>query len=169
MVPEYLVFDELIFNSEIEMEKITLRLSTDEDKAYAVALDYALNGSEHVLLKREEKITKAISKSNCFIVLRDSLSVGFVLFDYRFFDQGWIELLIIEKNERGKGIGKRTLELLCEHSKTNKVFTSTNKSNLQMQKALVNAGFIFAGRLEGLDEGDPELFYYNVKVSNLNS
>lgn len=168
MVLEDLVFDAYIFNSEIEMEKITLRLATDGDKAYVVALDYALNGSEHVLLKREKKITKAISKSNCLIVLRDSLPVGFVLFDYRFFDQGWIELLIIEENERGKRIGKRTLELLCEHSKTNKVFTSTNKSNLQMQKALANAGFIFAGRLEGLDEGDPELFYYKEKVSNLN-
>ena len=29
-----------------------------------------------------------------------------------------------------------------------------------MQKALKKAGFVFAGEVKGLDEGDPELFYY---------
>ncbi len=29
-----------------------------------------------------------------------------------------------------------------------------------MQKALNKAGFSFAGKIEGLDEGDPELFYF---------
>ena len=29
-----------------------------------------------------------------------------------------------------------------------------------MQKALMKAGFSFAGKLIGLDEGDPELFYF---------
>jgi RimJ/RimL family protein N-acetyltransferase len=111
-------------------------------------------------LKREEKITKAISDKECFLILADNKEVGFMLFDYRFFDRGWIELIIIAEKSRGKGIGGQAMELICKQSKTKKVFTSTNSSNIQMQKALTKVGFTFAGKIDGLDDGDPELFYY---------
>ncbi len=130
------------------------------DKAIAVDFDYSLNRVEHIELKREEKITKAISDEECYIILADNRSVGFMIFDYRFFDQGWIELIVIEEKYRGKGIGVQAIDLIGKQCKTNKLFTSTNSSNTQMQKALSKAGFSFAGKVNGLDEGDPELFYY---------
>jgi len=142
------------------MEGIGLRLATTKDKSFAIALDYSLDKDEHNELKKEEKITKAISDGECFIILANNRRVGFILFDYRFFDNGWIELIIIEKEYRGKGIGGQAIDLVCKQSKTNKVFTSTNSSNIQMQKTLTKAGFAFAGKVEGLDGGDPELFYY---------
>ncbi len=101
----------------------------------------------------------------CFIILADDRAIGFVIFDYRFFDQGWIELIIIDEEYRGKGISGKTFDLIFKQCKTNKVFTSTNSSNTQMQKALTKAGFSFAGKLNGLDDGDPELFYYK-KANN---
>ena len=91
--------------------------------------------------------------------------MGFVLFDYCFFDQGWIELIIIDEKYRGQGIGVQTLNLLHKQCKAEKIFTSTNTSNARMQRALDKAGFSFAGRIDGLDDGDPELFYYK-KVNN---
>jgi hypothetical protein len=66
---------------------VSLRLATKKDKSLVVAFDYALDKDEHIKLKREEKITKAISDKECFIVLADSMVVGFVIFDYRFFAQ----------------------------------------------------------------------------------
>ena len=142
------------------METIRLKRATIKDKALVVDFDYSLDANEHIELKREEKITKAIYDKTCFIILADNRAVGFVIFDYRFFDQGWIELIVIEKNYRGKGIGVQAIELICKQCKTNKIFTSTNSSNTQMQKALIKVGFSFAGTINGLDEGDPELFYY---------
>ena len=142
------------------MEKISLRKATLKDKAIVVDFDYSLDKVEHVKLNREEKITKAILGEECFIILADNREVGFVLFDYRFFDQGWIELIMIDEKYRGKGIGGHAIDLICKQCKTNKVFTSTNRSNRQMQKALSKGGFSFSGKLIGLDEGDPELFYY---------
>ena len=142
------------------MENISLRKATIKDKALVVDFDYSLNKVEHIELKREEKITKAILSEECFIILADDRAVGFVIFDYRFFDQGWIELIVVEENYRGKGIGGQAIDLICKQSKTNKVFTSTNSSNTQMQKALHKVGFSFAGKINGLDEGDPELFYF---------
>ena len=142
------------------MENISLRKATIKDKEVAIALDYNLDKIEHIELKREEKITKAILNNQSHMILADKKPVGFIIFDYRFFDLGWIELIIIEKQNRGKGIGGHALDLICKQSKTDKVFTSTNSSNIQMQKALNKADFTFAGELKGLDDGDPELFYY---------
>lgn len=142
------------------MKRIGLRMATKKDKSWVVALDYALDQDEHIQLSREEKITKAIANKECFIVLADDKEVGFIIFDYRFFDQGWIELIIIDEKQRGKGIGWQAIELICQECKTDKLFTSTNKSNTLMQRALEKAGFSFAGELNGLDDGDPELFYY---------
>lgn len=142
------------------MENIMLKKATSEDIAIVVDFDYRLDKDEHIKLNREEKIIKAISNDECFLILVDTQEVGFVIFDYRFFYQGWIELIIIDEKYRRKGIGGKTFDLICEKCKSDKVFTSTNRSNTQMQRALEKAEFSFAGELKGLDEGDPELFYY---------
>ena len=144
------------------MENISLRNATIKDKALVVNFDYMLDKVEHVELNREEKITTAILDKQCFIILANSIAVGFIIFDYRFFGKGWIELIVIEERYRGKGIGVEAMKLICKQCKMNKVFTSTNSSNIQMQKALNASGFSFAGELNGLDEGDPELFYYKI-------
>lgn len=146
--------------SILNMENISIRRATIEDVHIAVAMDYALNKEEHIEIGREEKITTAIQQNKCFIIVLNTHAVGFVIFDYRFFNQGWIELIIIDEKFRNRGIAGQVFKLLCKLSKTNKVFSSTNKSNAQMQKALLKAGFTFAGEIEGLDDGDPEWFYY---------
>lgn len=148
------------------MENIRLRKATSKDIAIVVDFDYSLDKDEHIKLNREEKITKAISNDECFLILVDKQEVGFVIFDYRFFDQGWIELIIIDEKYRGKGIGGKTFNLICEQCKSDKVFTSTNSSNTQMQRALTKADFAFTGKLNGLDDGDPELFYYKKVKKN---
>ena len=142
------------------MNLIKIRQAGINDKATAVDLDYRLDKDEHIKLKREEKITKAILDGECFIISADDKEVGFMIFDYRFFNQGWIELIIIDEKYRGKGIVTKVFDIICDQCKSDKVFTSTNRSNSQMQRALKKAEFTFAGELKGLDEGDPELFYY---------
>ncbi len=128
------------------METISLKRATIKEKDVVVGFDYRLNQAEHVQLNRAEKIKKAILDKECFIILANKRAVGFLLFDYRFFDQGWIELIVIEEKDRGKGIGGQAMNLLCKQCKTEKIFTSTNSSNVQMQKALTKIGFSFAGQ-----------------------
>ena len=148
------------------MQRISLRKASNNDKASAIGFDYNHNKVQHIEQKRAEKITKAILRNECFIISADGQEVGFVLFDYRFFDQGWIELIIIDEKYRGKGIGTQTLNLLSQLCKTEKIFTSTNTSNTRMQRTLDKAGFSFAGKIDGLDDGDPELFYYKRSASS---
>jgi RimJ/RimL family protein N-acetyltransferase len=149
------------------MEIVSLKIATMKDKALVVDFDYNLNEVEHIKLNRAQKIAKAIKDKECFIILADSRAVGFVIFDHRFFDQGWIELIVLDEKFRGRGIGGQAINLICKQSKTNKVFTSTNSSNMQMQNALKKVGFCYAGKIFGLDEGDPELFYFKTTTDAL--
>lgn len=142
------------------MATIGLKKATSMDKATVIAFDRRLDKNESIKRNREEKISKAISNQECFIILADKKEVGFMIFDYRFFDQGWIELMVIDEEYRGKGIARSAFDLIAEHCTSEKLFTSTNRSNIHMQKALAKAQFTFAGVLEGLDDGDPELFFY---------
>jgi RimJ/RimL family protein N-acetyltransferase len=142
------------------MENIGLRLATVRDELFVISMFADVDYDSGSRFSRAEKITKAIAREECFLIVADNREVGFLLFDYRFFDRGWIELIIIDEKYRGKRIGVRAMELICQQCKTDKVFTSTNTSNMPMQRALAKAGFTFAGEVDGLDEGDPELFYY---------
>lgn len=139
---------------------IHLRTATPQDEALVLAMDRRLDPIEHVQLNRAEKLAKAILAEECWMILANEEAVGFALLDYRFFGRGWIELLVIEAPHRGQGIAPQVLDLICQRSNTSKVFTSTNRSNRAMQRALAKAGFAFAGELIGLDEGDPECFYF---------
>jgi RimJ/RimL family protein N-acetyltransferase len=144
------------------VDVIRLRKASDKDKAVAVGFYNSIEQEEEFSLYREEKIAKAILEETCYIILAGHRAIGFVIFDYRFFDQGWIELMIIGEAYRGKGVGGKVFDLIVEQCEAKKLFTSTNCSNTRMQRALAKAGFSFAGQLTGLDEGDPELFYYRL-------
>ena len=111
-------------------------------------------------LNRAELWKKAIAKNECFLILDGAGVVGFVVFNYSFFGVGWLEMIEIRKDLRGKGIGEKTIELIIKMCKVPKIFISTNKSNTPMRKLLTKMNFTFSGELNGLDEGDPELFYY---------
>jgi len=50
----------------------------------------------------------------------------------------------------------RAAELDCQ---SGKLFTSTNQSNVPMQRLCDRLGFVKSGYIENLDEGDPELIY----------
>ena len=59
----------------------------------------------------------------------------------------------------GSGIGAALVghvEGLC---KSDRIFTSTNESNLPMQSLLQKLGYKRSGTVDDLDPGDPELFY----------
>ncbi len=51
----------------------------------------------------------------------------------------------------------RGLEASCT---TQRLFTSTNRSNAAMQAFLPKLGYIPSGVVDNLDEGDPELIFF---------
>lgn len=108
--------------------------------------------------ERRAFLQHALSGSNCHVAV-DPRVLGYAILEYTFFEQGFVSLLYIDPERRRSGLGSalmRHLESLC---RTDKLFTSTNLSNLPMQSLLARLGYRLSGVIHDLDEGDPELVY----------
>lgn len=82
--------------------------------------------------------------------------MGYGVLHYHFFGCGFIEMLMVGERYRRRGVGQALIAALKSHCRHPKLFTSTNRSNLPMQRLLLNAGFVASGQIDNLDDGDPE-------------
>ena len=74
-------------------------------------------------------------------------------------ERGFVVMLCVHPERRRRGIGQalmRHAEVAC---RTQRIFASTNRSNLPMQRLLEGLGYRCSGMVDDLDPGDPELFY----------
>jgi len=116
---------------------------------------------------RKDTIIKAIQDKRCLIQRTDGNIAGFLIFTTDFFECSFISLIIVKLSERRKGVSTSLLAYFVENAPTNKIFSSTNSSNKPMQKVFDLAGFKKSGYIENLDEGDPEIIYFNMKKVGL--
>jgi GNAT superfamily N-acetyltransferase len=81
-----------------------------------------------------------------------------VIRSHAFFGRDFVELLAVATGERRRGVGSLLLQEAL--SPTTRTFTSTNRSNIPMNRLLEKEEWLFSGQLDGIDEGDPELVYF---------
>ncbi|MFN7253426.1 MAG: GNAT family N-acetyltransferase [Anaerobacillus sp.] len=124
-----------------------------------VQIDQEVIGND----SRREYIKKSIEDSRCIVAKNQNNVVGFLIYETHFFECSFISLIIVSPQERRKGHATSLMENFVAISPTDKIFSSTNKSNLTMQKVFLANGFVESGYIENLDEGDPELIYFKVK------
>lgn len=110
--------------------------------------------------QRVNFIHQAITSRNAAVAVKDGRVVGFAVIDHAFFDHGFIRLVTVAPDVRRQGIGAALVRAMEAACKTAKLFTSTNASNEAMQALLTNVGYEPSGRIDNLDEGDPELIYF---------
>ncbi|MBT2640433.1 GNAT family N-acetyltransferase [Bacillus sp. ISL-39] len=110
--------------------------------------------------RRRAYIRNSIEDERCIVVKDMNHIVGFLIFDTRFFDCSFISLIIVKPTERRKGYATSLIEYFTSISPTLKIFSSTNKSNHEMQEVFKANGFIQSGFIENLDEDDPEIIYF---------
>ena len=119
----------------------------------------APDGSE-----RAQFLRHSVELGECQVHLASGAVTGFVIVKpAHFFGRDFIELLMVDPRLRRSGVGRALLRHVLDTSGTAQVFTSTNTSNLPMRSLLQSEGWSFSGTLEGLDEGDPELVYYQAR------
>ena len=85
--------------------------------------------------------------------------VGYLVMDHAFFGRGFVVMLCVHPEHRRQGIGRTLLCRAEEACRTPRLFTSTNRSNLPMQRLLEGLGYRHSGMVDDLDPGDPEVFY----------
>ncbi|QHE61594.1 GNAT family N-acetyltransferase [Rossellomorea vietnamensis] len=123
-----------------------------------VAIDQQVIGHSN----RRGEIEKAIRNQAC-MVIKEGKATGFLLFNTQFFENAFVSLIIIAPEERRKGYASSLLKYFEKNSPTEKIFSSTNQSNIEMQKVFQKNGYTRSGMIENLDPGDPELIYFKYK------
>ncbi|MGG4168050.1 GNAT family N-acetyltransferase [Rossellomorea vietnamensis] len=112
---------------------------------------------------RRGEIQRAIMEQGCLVVKREGKATGFLLFNTRFFKNAFVSLIIIAPEERRNGYASSLLNYFEKISPTEKIFSSTNQSNIEMQKVFKKNGYTPSGLIENLDPGDTELIYFKYK------
>jgi GNAT superfamily N-acetyltransferase len=134
---------------------ILIERATENEYAGILAIDAAVIGD----YQRADFITEALARRELFTAREGWEPIGFAIFNQSFFDQYFIELLIVHPDHRRRGVASGLmlhLETICPAPK---LFTSTNESNIPMQRLCEQRGYVRSGYIENLDEGDPEIIY----------
>ena len=134
---------------------LTIRLATPADFDGMVALDSNFpHGSP-----RAEAVRLWVAAGHAYVALDDGEPRGYAVMTRHFFDRAFVELLMVGARFRRQGIATAMMRYLGTISPTPLLWTSTNESNAPMRALLAAEGYIPSGAVEGLDEGDPELFF----------
>lgn len=113
---------------------------------------------------RADLLSRSVAFGECHVHASGGVVTGFVVRrPARFFGRDFVELLVVDPAVRRAGVGTALLRYALDTALSDRVFTSTNASNGPMQALLRAEQWSFSGQLDGLDEGDPELFFYKAR------
>jgi ribosomal protein S18 acetylase RimI-like enzyme len=140
--------------------QVTIRPADPADVAALEAVDPVASHDDD----RRRFIAERVAAGQTLVaVVDDALDgdaiVGYLVMDHGFFGRGFVAMLCVHPERRRRGIGQalmRHAEVAC---RTPRIFTSTNRSNLPMQRLLAGLGYRRSGMVDDLDPGDPEVFY----------
>ncbi|MDR0132735.1 GNAT family N-acetyltransferase [Priestia megaterium] len=140
---------------------VQIRRATLNDLENIVFLDSEVIGSK----EREVELRKSIEENRCFLGQIEDQIAGFLVYHKYFFGQLFIDLVIVRPTLQRQGIAKALMEYVESVCLTNKIFSSTNKSNKKMQKVFNSLNYVRSGYIDNLDEGDEEIVFFK-KISN---
>lgn len=127
---------------------------TEDEINAAIKIDARVTGTSC----RAKYITTVAERGGLKLACERGQIVGFCCLDHGYFlEKPFISLLIVDGEARRLGFGEKLLQsVACDYAE---IWTSTNRSNSEMRGLLEKAGWQFCGELDGLDFGDPELFF----------
>ena len=127
---------------------------TKDEIAAAAQIGQRATGTQ----SRAQYITTVAEAGGLKLTYEQGQIVGFCCVDDRyFFERMFVSLLIVDQTSRRRGIGQELIQAVAlDHPE---LWTSTNRSNVRMRSLLGKLGWQFCGEIEGLDAGDPEMFF----------
>jgi ribosomal protein S18 acetylase RimI-like enzyme len=139
----------------VDQATFTVKRGARFDYGAVAALDKLHTGND----RRAGWLAERFADGHCWVAKREGEVIGFAVFTPSFFHQWFIELLLVHPDHRRQGIGTALVRACESDCVAPKLFVSTNESNLPMQALLAKLDYAPSGRVENLDEGDPELIY----------
>ncbi len=139
-----------------DVQQHTIRIATNADADSIFAFDLIAQCDK----KRQIFIREAVEQGYCTLAEADNQPVAYIIMKRIFFGYPFIELLYVHSDYRRYGLGAALMQHIETNCEDEKLFTSTNLSNLRMQRLLEKLGYTISGVVHNLDEGDPEVFYF---------
>ncbi len=137
------------------IEQKIIRTAESADTDVILAFDLIAQSDE----KRRGFIRQAVEQGHCTVAEVDGQAVAYIIMERNFFGFPFIELLYVHSDYRRYGLGSVLMQHIEANCTDEKLFTSTNLSNLRMQSLLEKLKYIISG-VAHVDEGDPEVFYF---------
>jgi GNAT superfamily N-acetyltransferase len=109
------------------------------------------------------RLEQLIDGGDFFVALFETEIVGLVARDQSFFSQDFIPKLFVLDSFRKHGIGQALMNAMARACRTEKIFSSTNLSNAPMLKMFRKLEWTYAGTVDHIDAGDPEVFFVKYK------
>ena len=110
--------------------------------------------------ERRAFLSQSVERGECLVARRQGEIAGFAVVDRSFYDQRFVALLIVDPEFQRQRIGSALMRAVEARYSGEKLFTSTNASNLKMQALCEWLGYVRSGYIENMDEGDPEIIYF---------
>lgn len=139
-----------------------IRAAEASDADAILAFDLIAQGDE----ARQAFIREAIERGYCTVAEIEGQAVAYIIVERKFFGWPFIDLVYVRTDYRKYGFATALMQHIEETYNTEKLFTSTNLSNLPMQRLLEKLGYTISGVVHNLDEGDPEVFYFKRPVKS---
>jgi GNAT superfamily N-acetyltransferase len=134
---------------------VSIRAYRSSDNAALAAFDERIIAEK----TRLPLLLRAHAANGFWVAEDDGKVVGYVARTFEFFDKEFIALILVDPNVRRRGIGSALMHKVEEACTQDRLFTSTNQSNVTMQAVLASLGYEPSGRIDNLDPGDPELVF----------
>lgn len=110
--------------------------------------------------RRLRLLERAIDYQQCLVAEFHTEVAGYAQFSRCFYDNMFIELVIIRPDCRRSGIGSALVRHIERIISSDKLFSSTNRSNRAAQEFFHHCGFVETGYIDNLDHNDPEIVYF---------
>jgi len=137
---------------------LKIRAATVNDHEALCAIDTVANTSP----ERRKQIRSWLDSARCCVAEVDGRIAGFGVLTRQFFGHPFIEMVMVGEAFRRQGVGAEIVRHLRSIAPASKLFSSTNASNVPMQKLFRSLGFERSGQVDNLDEGDPEIIFFIV-------
>ncbi|MCC6697390.1 MAG: GNAT family N-acetyltransferase [Candidatus Hydrogenedentes bacterium] len=141
---------------------VQVQEATESDLNSLCAIDRLVIGSS----ERRSFLSSAIASRHCYKAAINGEVLGFMVLEETFYGHAFISFLIVHPGHRREGIASALIEYAESIAPTDKLFTSTNESNVEMQRLCEALGFVRSGNIENLDDEDPEIVYFKQVTRN---
>ncbi len=131
-----------------------IRSARPADFPVLETLPHALHYDHHLSFVRH-----ALGAKETLLAEMDGNVAGYAVWDRGFYARPFLWMLGVALAYRGQGVASKLVERVESLNDGHVLYTSTNRSNAAMQSLLTARGFAPTGSLDGLDPGDPEIFF----------